>query len=122
VVADRGARGVAAKLFQGRGLQLRYRWKHRAHRNRRPFELRGYQSEGRELPFAGAQFDAGAERSATYANRIVVIILGVVLLILGLVFNLHLLWALGIIVSVIGAVFWTLGAIGRPIAGRRYWY
>ncbi|WP_438941802.1 DUF6131 family protein [Mycobacterium xenopi] len=28
----------------------------------------------------------------------------------------------GIILLVIGAVFWILGAIGRPVAGRRYWY
>jgi multisubunit Na+/H+ antiporter MnhG subunit len=32
------------------------------------------------------------------------------------------LWTLGIILLVIGAVFWILGSIGRPVAGRRYWY
>jgi uncharacterized protein DUF6131 len=51
-----------------------------------------------------------------------VIILGIVLLILGLFFSIHLLWVLGIILLVIGAVFWILGGIGRPVAGRRYWY
>lgn len=48
--------------------------------------------------------------------------LGVLLLILGFVFGIHILWALGVVLLVIGAVFWVLGSIGRPVAGRRYWY
>ncbi|WP_155946544.1 DUF6131 family protein [Mycobacterium sp. URHD0025] len=50
------------------------------------------------------------------------IVLGAILLILGLVFNIYLLWVAGVILLVIGAVFWVLGAIGRPVAGRRSWY
>jgi hypothetical protein len=50
------------------------------------------------------------------------IALGVILLILGFVFGIHLLWVLGIILLVIGAIFWILGSVGRPVAGRRYWY
>jgi hypothetical protein len=50
------------------------------------------------------------------------IVLGVVLLILGYVFAIPLLWTIGIILIVIGAVMWVLGAVGRPVAGRRYWY
>lgn len=48
--------------------------------------------------------------------------LGVVLLILGMVFNVYLLWALGIVLLAVGAVFWLVGAVGHPVAGRRYWY
>ncbi|MFL0180039.1 MULTISPECIES: hypothetical protein [unclassified Mycobacterium] len=48
--------------------------------------------------------------------------LGVLLLILGLVFNIYVLWAVGIVLLVVGAVFWILGSVGRPVAGRRYWY
>lgn len=48
--------------------------------------------------------------------------LGVLLLILGLVFNIGILWTIGIILVVIGAILWILGAIGRPVAGRRYWW
>ncbi|MEZ0362209.1 MULTISPECIES: DUF6131 family protein [Mycobacterium] len=48
--------------------------------------------------------------------------LGVILLILGFVFNIPVLWTIGIILLVVGAVFWILGSIGRPVAGRRYWY
>ncbi|MGV0749446.1 hypothetical protein [Mycolicibacter minnesotensis] len=48
--------------------------------------------------------------------------LGLLLLILGLVFDVYVLWAVGIVLLVVGAVFWLLGAVGRPVAGRRYWY
>jgi hypothetical protein len=50
------------------------------------------------------------------------IILGVILLILGFVLNISILWTIGIIVLIIGAVLWILGAVGRPVAGRRYWF
>ncbi|HUO40419.1 MAG TPA: DUF6131 family protein [Mycobacterium sp.] len=50
------------------------------------------------------------------------IVLGLVLLILGFIFSIHLLWVIGIVLLVIGAVMWLLGAVGRPVAGRRYWY
>ena len=49
------------------------------------------------------------------------IALGVILLILGFVLKIQILWTIGIIVLVIGAVLWILGAVGRPVAGRRYW-
>ena len=48
--------------------------------------------------------------------------LGLVLLILGLVFGVYVLWAIGIALLVIGAVLWLLGTIGRPVLGRRNWY
>ena len=50
------------------------------------------------------------------------IVLGVVLLILGFVFKISLLWTLGIVALVIGAVLWIVGSMGRPVAGRRHWY
>ena len=50
------------------------------------------------------------------------IVLGVVLLILGYLFHIPLLWTIGIVLLVIGAVLWLLGSVGRPVAGRRYWY
>jgi hypothetical protein len=50
------------------------------------------------------------------------IVLGVILLILGIVFGIPLLTTLGIILLVVGAIFWILGGMGRPVAGRRYWY
>lgn len=50
------------------------------------------------------------------------IVLGLVLLIVGVVLPLPLLTTIGIILLVIGAILWLLGAVGRPVAGRRYWY
>ncbi|MCU7723854.1 DUF6131 family protein [Actinoplanes sp. KI2] len=32
------------------------------------------------------------------------------------------LYTIGIILLVIGAALWILGAVGRPVGGRRYWY
>jgi len=50
------------------------------------------------------------------------IVLGAILLILGFVLNISILWTIGIILLVIGAVFWVLGSMGRPVAGRKAWY
>lgn len=50
------------------------------------------------------------------------IILGVILLILGFVFSIPILWTIGIILVVVGVILMILGATGRDIAGRRYWY
>jgi hypothetical protein len=50
------------------------------------------------------------------------IVLGIILLVLGFVFLVPILKTLGIILLVIGAVFWILGSVGRPVAGRRYWF
>ncbi len=50
------------------------------------------------------------------------IVLGIVLLILGFIFNISILWSIGVVLLVIGAVLWILGSVGRPVAGRRYWY
>jgi uncharacterized membrane protein HdeD (DUF308 family) len=55
-------------------------------------------------------------------NGVIMIVLGVVLLILGFVFTIPILWTIGIIVLVIGAVLWIMGAVGRPVGGRRYWF
>ncbi len=50
------------------------------------------------------------------------IVLGIILLVLAYVFLIPILKTLGIILLVIGAVFWILGSVGRPVAGRRYWF
>ena len=50
------------------------------------------------------------------------IVLGVVLLILGFLIHIPILWTLGIILVVVGAVLVLLGAAGREIGGRSHWY
>jgi uncharacterized membrane protein HdeD (DUF308 family) len=50
------------------------------------------------------------------------IILGIILLVLGFVFSIHILWILGIIALVIGAIIAIAGFAGREVGGRRHWY
>jgi Family of unknown function (DUF6131) len=50
------------------------------------------------------------------------LILGLILLIIGWLAGISILVTIGIILLVIGAVLWILGATGRPVGGRRYWW
>jgi len=50
------------------------------------------------------------------------IILGIVLLILGFLFSVPVLWTIGLVLVAVGVVLMIIGASGRAIAGRRYWY
>ncbi len=50
------------------------------------------------------------------------IILGVILLILGFLFSIPILWTIGLVLVAVGVVLLIVGATGRAIAGRRYWY
>lgn len=50
------------------------------------------------------------------------ILLGIVLLIIGFVAKIAILWTLGIIVLVIGAILAILGALGREVGGRRHYF
>src|SRR4051794_31000433 len=49
------------------------------------------------------------------------LIIGLVLLLLGIFLSIPVLYTIGIILLVVGAVFWILGSVGRPIGGRKYW-
>jgi hypothetical protein len=50
------------------------------------------------------------------------IVLGAILLVLGLIFGISILTYICVVLLVIGAVFWILGSVGRPVGGRRVWY
>lgn len=50
------------------------------------------------------------------------IILGILLLIVGFVFKISILWTIGIVVLVIGAILAVLGSTGRAVGGRRHYY
>ena len=50
------------------------------------------------------------------------IVLGIVLLVLGYFLHISILWTIGIILIVLGVIFWVLGSTGRAIGGRKYWY
>jgi uncharacterized membrane protein HdeD (DUF308 family) len=51
-----------------------------------------------------------------------VIVLGVVLLIIGFITAVHIIWILGIIAVVVGAILAIMGATGRAVGGRNHWY
>lgn len=48
--------------------------------------------------------------------------LGVILLILGFVLKISILWSIGIVLVVIGAVLWLLGSLGHAVGGRSHYY
>ena len=50
------------------------------------------------------------------------IILGIILLIIGYFTGLSILYTIGGILVVVGIILWILGAVGRPVAGRKVWF
>jgi hypothetical protein len=50
------------------------------------------------------------------------IILGLILLVLGLLLGVPILWTIGLILIVVGAVLWLLGSTGRTVGGRRHYW
>ena len=50
------------------------------------------------------------------------IILGIVLLIIGLLAHIPVLWTIGVIVLIVGAALFLLGAAGRQIGGRKHYW
>jgi hypothetical protein len=50
------------------------------------------------------------------------IVLGVILLIIGFLTHISILWTVGVILLVVGAVLWLLGSVGRPVGGRRHFF
>ena len=50
------------------------------------------------------------------------IILGIVLLLVGFVAKVAIVWTIGIVLLVVGAVLFLLGSMGRAVGGRRHYY
>jgi Family of unknown function (DUF6131) len=50
------------------------------------------------------------------------IVAGLVLLLLGLLLGVGILYTIGIILIVVGAVLWLVGSTGRAVGGRRHYY
>jgi hypothetical protein len=50
------------------------------------------------------------------------IILGAILLIIGLIAGINILWLIGIILVIVGAVLLLLGRSGRAVGGRSHWF
>ena len=50
------------------------------------------------------------------------IVLGLIFLLLGLVLGIGILWTIGIVLLVVGAILWILGSMDRGFGGRRHYY
>lgn len=86
----------------------------------RPWEvgaaLRGNASVGRKRSVPAAQDGAEVLEGGN------VIVLGVILLLIGLVAKISILWTIGLILLIIGAVLWLMGSMGRAVGGRRHYW
>jgi hypothetical protein len=50
------------------------------------------------------------------------VVLGILLLILGIVFGVGILYTLGIVLIVVGAVLYLLGSMGHAVGGRNHYW
>lgn len=50
------------------------------------------------------------------------IILGIILLIIGFIANIAIVWTIGIIVLLIGAILAVLGMVGHAVGGRKHYF
>ncbi|MFJ6938648.1 DUF6131 family protein [Streptomyces sp. NPDC101132] len=50
------------------------------------------------------------------------IILGLILLVLGWALGISILWTIGIILLVLGAILWIMGSMGHAVGGRNHYW
>lgn len=50
------------------------------------------------------------------------IVLGIILAVIGYFTGLAVLETIGGILVLVGVILWILGAVGRPVAGRKVWF
>jgi hypothetical protein len=50
------------------------------------------------------------------------ILFGLLLLVLGLVLGIGILYTIGIVLILVGAVLWVLGSMNRSVGGRRHYW
>jgi hypothetical protein len=51
-----------------------------------------------------------------------VIILGIILLVVGYVTGISIIYSIGGLLVLVGVILWILGAVGRPVGGRKVWF
>jgi hypothetical protein len=51
-----------------------------------------------------------------------VIVLGIILVLIGWLASISILTTIGVILVIVGAVLWILGASGRAVGGRKHWF
>ncbi|MCY0926819.1 DUF6131 family protein [Streptomyces sp. H27-H1] len=50
------------------------------------------------------------------------LVVGLILLLIGFLTGISILWTIGIILVIIGAVLWILGSVGHAVGGRRHYW
>ncbi|WP_199552400.1 DUF6131 family protein [Streptomyces sp. N35] len=50
------------------------------------------------------------------------IALGLILLAIGFITGVSILWTIGLVLVVIGAILWILGSVGHAVGGRRHYW
>ncbi|MHB1968748.1 MAG: DUF6131 family protein [Acidimicrobiales bacterium] len=50
------------------------------------------------------------------------IILGAILMLIGFFAGISILWVIGLIILIVGAVLWLMGSMGRAVGGRRHYF
>lgn len=50
------------------------------------------------------------------------IVLGIIALLVGFVLKISILWTIGIVLVVVGAILAVLGSTGRAVGGRRHYF
>jgi hypothetical protein len=50
------------------------------------------------------------------------ILLGLILLLIGFALGIGILWTIGVVLIIIGAVLWVLGSMDRAVGGRRHYW
>ena len=79
--------------------------------------------QGVKAPLDGYPDNSGSGRGRGNPKiGATVIVLGIILLVIGYFTGLSILYTIGGILLVIGIILWILGAVGRPVAGRKVWF
>ena len=75
-----------------------------------------------EAIFSGAARSTSVWARVSMGTHNDMIILGLVLMVLGFLLGIPILWTIGIVLVIVGAVLWLLGRSGRGVGGRaHYW-
>jgi hypothetical protein len=49
-------------------------------------------------------------------------VFGAILMLIGFITGIAILWTVGMVILIVGAVLWLLGTMGRSVGGRRHYY
>ncbi len=47
---------------------------------------------------------------------------GIILIVIGALLNIPIIYSIGVIVAIVGAVLWVLGSMGRAVGGRNHYW